>query len=121
MVVIAAWIGLLIAGMGVGIFISPESYRWIIKKFIDQNWHYITVAIRVVVGVLFLLAAPYSNTPVYIGVLGFFFILAGIALLFIGRRRLKQIADWFLDQSDFMLRVLACVVVVLGFSITWFV
>jgi len=120
-VVAVAWVGLLIAGVGTGIFISPKSCRWIIKKFIDQNWLYIAVAIRVVVGVLFLLAAPYSNAPVFIGALGLLFIIAGIALLFIGRERLKQIADWFLGQPDSMLRVLACAIVVFGFSITWFV
>ena len=121
MVVIVAWIGLFIAGIGVGIFISPTSCRWTIKKYADQNWLTIAVAIRVVIGVLFLLAAPYSNAPVFIAGLGLLFIVAGIALPFFGRERIRQLATWLLDQSDATLRALASAVVVFGVSIMWFV
>ena len=117
MALVVSWVGWLIAAMGVGLMVSPTAFRWVANKFVEQGWLYIAVTIRVVIGVLFILAAPETAYPDAIYALGVLFIIAGVFLIFLGKKRLAQILAWWMQHTDKVLRFGALLVVVFGLTI----
>ncbi len=74
---------------------------------------------RIVAGILFLLAASDTRAPSFITAMGVFFILAGVAIPCIGSARIERLATWWLAKPDWVLRVWAVAAGTLGAAFVW--
>jgi len=119
MSIVVAIIGLLIFLIGVAILISPATLRRLIHHFLKKEWLYGVTALRIIFGILFIIAAPDTRAPTFILVLGIIFILAGVAIPLTGTERIHRMAKWWLERSDTTLRLWAIVSVILGAVILW--
>ena len=119
MAVIVLLIGVLIAGIGIAILSSPARLRRLLHWFLESKNLYAVAAIRVIAGVLFILAAPETRLPMLIQVLGILFILAGVAIPLLGTERVDRLAGWWLARSDSILRLWALVTIAFGGLIVW--
>ncbi len=120
MSIVVAIIGLLIFLIGLAVLISPTTLRWLRHRhFLKKEWLYAATALRIVIGVLFIIAVPDTRAPTFILVLGIIFIIAGVAIPLSGTERIEQMAEWWLKRSDAILRLWAIVSVILGSAILW--
>ena len=78
---------------------------------------YLAAAIRVVVGVVFLLVARQSRFPGTIRALGFFVIVAGLLTPFVGAQVLQVVLAWWQTGGPLLIRLVGCVVMIVGASI----
>jgi len=111
--------GLLILGMSVFTALFPAILRKVLHLFLRKGWWNLAMAVRVVVGILFLLAAPEARVPWLVQVFGVAFILAGISIPLVGSARLEKLAHWWLERPDYMCRLWAIAAGAVGAAILW--
>jgi hypothetical protein len=119
MSVVVVAFGLIILGMTTAILISPERLRKILRVFLEKQKFGLAAGVRIVAGILFLLAASDTRAPSFITAMGVFFILAGVAIPFIGSARIEGLATWWLGKPDWVLRVWAVAAGALGGVFVW--
>jgi len=108
-------VGLFIAVMGLSAVLSPAWMRRMLDIFLEKNWPVAAAAIfRLVVGVLFILAAPDTRAPGFILVVGVFMVIGVLLFPLVGRARIESMARWWLGKRDFVLRGWGLAVLVLG-------
>jgi uncharacterized protein YjeT (DUF2065 family) len=106
-------------GMAAAILVSPERLKKGLRIFLDEKEFWLATGIRIVVGVLFLMAASGTRAPSFITAVGILFIVAGVAIPFIGRARIERLANWWLDKPDGVLRTWAVAAGALGGVFVW--
>jgi len=119
MSVVVVIFGLFILGMGTAILMSPERLKRMLRVFLEKQALGLAVGIRIVVGILFLMAASDTRAPPFITAIGVFFLLAGVAIPFIGSARIERLATWWLAKPDWVLRVWAVAAGALGAVFVW--
>jgi hypothetical protein len=103
-------IGLLAA---VGIFAPVRVVGWM------RSWHssgrfWVAVLVRLVLGVLFILAAPSCRTPQIILALGVLSLVTAVGILALGSKRLDAMIAWWLDLSPVVVAVSFAAAAVFG-------
>lgn len=101
-VVIVGWLIVLTGLWGIA---SPHSLIDMVVAWSSTNRFYFTVIFRVVLGVIFILAAPRCRVPWLIYALGILALLAGVVLFFLGAARVDAIVHWFAARSDLRIRL----------------
>jgi hypothetical protein len=119
MSVVVVIFGLFILGMGTAILMSPERLKRMLRVFLEKQALGLAAGIRIVVGILFLLAASETRAPSFITAMGVLFILAGVAIPFIGSARIERLATWWLARPDWVLRIWAVAAGALGGVFVW--
>ena len=119
MSVVVLIFGLFMLGMGTAILMSPERLKKGLRIFLDKQRFWLATGIRIVVGILFLMAASDTRAPSFITAMGILFLLAGVAIPFIGRARIDRLANWWLERPDWVLRVWAVTAGALGGVFVW--
>jgi hypothetical protein len=119
MSVVVVIFGLFMLGMGCAILLSPERLKKGLRIFLDEQGFWLATGIRIVVGILFLLAASETRAPSFITAMGILFILAGVAIPFIGRERIERLANWWMERPDGVLRIWALAAGALGGVFVW--
>ena len=84
-----------------GTFRSPAALR-------------VVLLVRILVGLLLLLAAPYCRFTIFLQVFGALAVLAGAVMPMIGRARSDRLFDWWAGRSDGVVRGMMIVPVVMG-------
>jgi hypothetical protein len=75
---------------------------------------YVAAAVRVVIGLLLLVAAGATATPKTVRVLGAILLAAGIATAFLNADMAQRLASWWLENGEDRLRITACVPLAVG-------
>jgi hypothetical protein len=119
MKIIVLFIGIFILVVGIAILISPAALRQLLHKFLEKRWLPYATALRIIVGVIFVFAAPQTKMPQIIWGLGILFILAGIIIPLLGAKRIEGVANWWLGMPDVVLRLWAVLAGILGILIAW--
>lgn len=89
-IVLAAW----------GLFV-PAKLMTFVTAAIDKPWGmFAAVIVRLLLGAGLIIAAPASPFPVVFQVLGAIAILAAVALVLVGRERLRRFMDWMFGQMS---------------------
>ena len=71
----------------------------------DAPWlHALAVSVRLLLGVLLIVAADASRLPLVVAVLGWITLFAGIGLAAIGRDRFRRFVTWALGMPDAAVR-----------------
>ena len=104
MVILISQISLLVIGVtiivlaGWGIF-APEKLMTFVTSAMDKSWGiYIAVIVRLVLGAALIIVAPASQFPIVFQALGVIAIVAAIALLLMGRERMRRVIAWFSER-----------------------
>jgi ABC-type xylose transport system permease subunit len=110
-IVIVGWLINLLGLFGIA---SPH---WLIDAVL--GWptavrFYSSVLTRVVLGVLFIFAAPRCRLPRLIYVLGAIILLIGIVLFFLGADRVDKILHWFVACLELCIRFIYLVGILFG-------
>ena len=86
--------GLIIAG-GILMLLKPDVIFDFLKRESDNlNLHIFAIAIRLVIGFLLIYYSGASGYPVVMESLGWFVIIAAIALILIGRNNFQHLIEW---------------------------
>ena len=83
---------------GWGIF-APEKLRTSVTSAMDKSWGiYLAVIVRLVLGSALIVVAPASLFPIVFQVLGLMTIVAAIAVVLIGRERIRRLLAWMSER-----------------------
>jgi hypothetical protein len=110
-VLVVGWLILLLGLLGIA---SPHSLVNEVLGMSSASRFYVTVIVRIVVGIIFLLAARRCRVAWLVYLFGVIILLSGIVLLFLGAGRLDEIINWFAARSDLGLRSAYVVDVIIG-------
>ena len=81
---------------GISLLINPEILiGWIEKNMETTSLYISAIAVRLVFGILFILAAKESKYPTVIKFLGYLFIIAAIIFIFIGQESFQDFISLF--------------------------
>jgi hypothetical protein len=73
---------------------------------VHQDWGiHFAIVLRLVLGAALVIAAPESRFPLFFEILGGIAIVAAVALLLMGRERLRKFVAWFERMPPAMIRV----------------
>jgi hypothetical protein len=100
-IVVVGWLIVLIGLWGIA---RPHSLIDTVLAWPSATRLYVTAITRIVVGVIFIFAAPRCRIPWLIYVLGVLVLLSGIVLFFLGAGRVDEIVNWFAARSDLCIR-----------------
>jgi hypothetical protein len=75
---------------------------------------YVAAAVRIVLGLLLLVAAGATSTPKTVRVIGAIIFAAGIATACINVDTAQRLASWWLENGEDRLRITACVPLAVG-------
>lgn len=114
MAIVVVLVGALIALLGLAVIIAPSTLKKALWALIESDRFYLVAIARVVLGVLFLLAAGQSNSPIFVTVVGVVMILAGVLIPVLGKTRVRAFAEWWLKRGDGMLRIWGVLALLFG-------
>ncbi len=114
MKIIITLFGVLICLAGVAILIFPDQFRNAMNKWTGQPRFLFAVIIRVVLGAILLSEAANLKFPLAMKIIGAISILAAVILLLVGQERMDRFIDWWLKQSDKLLRVSSVLAIAFG-------
>ncbi|NBC03823.1 MAG: hypothetical protein GVY20_08990 [Bacteroidetes bacterium] len=87
--------GVLIILAGIGILIKPDSIFDYLKRESDNyKLHIFAITLRLFLGILLIYYASISHYPIAIETLGWFAIIAAVALILIGHDNFRKLIDW---------------------------
>lgn len=98
--------GVVICPVSLWGFVAPEKLWKLINGVMEKDWAiHVAVIMRLLLGAALIIAAPQSRFPGVMEVLGWIAIVAAIAILFMGRDRMKKFIAWFQRMTNTMVRV----------------
>lgn len=105
MTTIVALFGIFIIGMCVwGIAMPKVMIKWVLRVW-NKPWGiYMAIAVRIGLGVVFILVAGETRFPTAFIVLGYLMIIAAVMIAIIGRERLDRFIQWWVNSSMVMAR-----------------
>lgn len=105
MTTIIAAFGILIIGMCAWGLVAPKALiGWVLKVW-NRPWAiYFAIAMRIALGVLFILAADETRYPQVFNIFGYLMIIAAIMIAIVGRKRLDTFIQWWVDSSPMFAR-----------------
>ena len=107
-------IGIFFLVVGVIYTVKPS----IIRAFIDfakvGNRIYFLAPLRIVIGILLLVATPKATIVWIPGIIGAIAVISGVSVYFLGLARISAIMDWWKALPDNKLRIVTTLTAVLG-------
>ncbi|MDP9141246.1 MAG: hypothetical protein M3O62_10695 [Pseudomonadota bacterium] len=116
---LAAFFGLVIAGIGLVGVAAPAALLEVSSFVLTPAGLYSAAAFRVVVGVVLVVAAAASRMPGTVRVLGVLILIGGIATPLIGVDRVRTLIDWWSALGPMFMRAWAGLAVVLGLFVVY--
>ena len=107
-------IGVLIILGGVMSFLAPDLLLPLGRSMITPGGLYAIAAVRIVLGVIFVLSAPASRAPRTLRVLGAIVIIAGLITPWFGVTRSLAAINWWASAAPSLKRFTAGVAMALG-------
>jgi hypothetical protein len=119
MVTLVKGIGIVIIAIGVIYLVYPQVIR-ILLNFFAVGYHiYLAAVLRLVFGVILLLAASRTAEPKIIAVLGIIFLLGAILIVAIGPKKIKPILNWYKKWPLWAMRTAAILVILFGLLVIY--
>ena len=112
--VIVTVVGVLIVAGSIVMAVAPERFVHLIVSMDSRIRFRYAVVVRLILGVLFILAAPGCREPGVVRVIGVLTLVAAAALLVVGRQRLDTFMEWWLGRPRPRLRAWSILGVALG-------
>lgn len=117
MPIVVRIIGLLIAAMGVLFAVKPQMIQQVFDFFCKDKRLYIAGVIRILLGVILLVAATECTVTWIILVLGIIFLIAGILVFALGIEKCKLTVSRILQKPLKIIRLITIIPIVIGILI----
>ena len=114
MVIIAKGLGLLIGILGIVLIVYPEWIKKLMAFWKEGSHVYWAAMVRLVIGVILLIAASRAAQPMMAATLGILFLVSGVIIFVMGAEEGKKLIAFWESQPSLVLRLLAVFVVVFG-------
>jgi hypothetical protein len=115
----ALLIGVLLVVQGILGLAAPDVFLMTIRFIQTPPLMYLAAALRVVIGVVLVRAAPGSRAPRFLRVFGFLIIIGGLLTPFVGVWASQHILGWWSAGGPAVVRVFAGVSLALGILIVY--
>ena len=112
--IIVQCVGVAILLLGIVYLLKPDTVKWLMRFFRQGGRIYFAGVIRLVLAVIFLLAASECDIRWVIVMFGIIFLISGVLIFVMGPERVRSLLDWYLKQSVFIFRVIALCVTAVG-------
>ena len=119
MAIVALVLSICIAALGALGVIAPDRLAAFVRSFQTRAGLYSVGAIRIVLGIALVFAAPGSRAPGFIWVLGIVVFVAGLITPVIGVERFRRLTDWWLDRGPWFARIWGFVAFALGLLLAY--
>ena len=116
---LAVFFGLMIFAMGGAGMADPMRLMAFVTRFRSRKGFWTAAAVRVVMGVVLILAAEGARAPLFLQIIGWAALAAGLLLPFIGLARYQAIIDWWLAKPEGFQRAWAGAAIIFGASLAW--
>jgi len=112
-------VGIIVAAIGVVVLLNPKTIKqWM--AFCEKGVRpYVMGTLRILVGIVFLLAAPQSRVVWVIVTVGILALLGGITFFILGLERVKSMLRWWHGRSLPVLRLIGLLAIVIGLLILY--
>lgn len=118
--IIVLLFGIAVCVLSVWAMFVLERLRQLVSAITDQPWgYYVAAAVRVLLGVALIFAAPGSRFPVVFQFVGWLAIVAAVGLLIMGQDRLRKLVEWFDQLSDTVYRAWLVIAVIFGLFLVY--
>jgi hypothetical protein len=107
-------IGIIMTSVATVYLLKPQVMKRLIEFFRQGKRIYFAASLRLVVAVVFLLAARECDITWVIVLLGILLLISALLIFILGAEKLKSILDWYLKKSLLVLRILALIALALG-------
>ena len=107
-------IGVMVVLVGAIILAAPDVLLALGRSVTTAGGLYAVAALRIALGLVFVLAAPASRAPRTLRVLGVIVIIAGLATPWFGVARVRAILDWWTGAGPSFMRIPAVVAIAIG-------
>ena len=107
-------IGIVIAAAGIVYLLKPDVMKRIMEFFKQGKRIYFAGLLRLVLAVIFLLAARECDITWVIVLFGILFLMGGVLIFILGPEKIRRILDWYQKQSVLFLRLLALIALAIG-------
>src|SRR5207247_11077090 len=95
-VLVALLVGLFIVAIGMFGVAAPHGLLTAVGSILTPFGLYLVAALRIVFGVVLVLAAPLSRAPMVLRLLGFIMLVAGVSTPFFVVESVRAMLDWWL-------------------------
>jgi len=119
MKIIIQSLGIVFVFIGIVYLLKPSILKRIMEFFKKGKRIYLAGLIRLVLAVIFLLAARECDIPWVIIVFGILFMISGLLIFTLGSERLNSLLDWWQRQSSLLLRLLGVIALAVGAIIVY--
>jgi uncharacterized protein YjeT (DUF2065 family) len=113
------WIGAVITCMGLLYLIRPDILKNIMKFFSVGSRLYFAALLRFALAIVFFFGARECDVTWVIVSFGVIFLLSGLLIFMLGLKRAREIISWYLEQQDFIFRILSIIVLGVGLIIVY--
>ena len=107
-------IGIVFVFMTIVYFLKPDIMKRLMEFFKQGRRMYFAAIIRLVLAVVFLLAARQCRQFWVIFAFGILFIISGLLIFILGLEKVKSYVSWWQKQPVMLLRVMAVVGLAIG-------
>ena len=111
--------GILLVGLGIFGLVAPQDFAAFIADVQKRSNIYFLAALRVVIGVILMLAAGASRTPFLLGTLGVLVVLGGLISPFMAVPLRQSVQKWMAGGSAVPMQVWAGIALAIGAFITY--
>lgn len=99
-------LGAVVCALSVWGLLAPDKILKLVNGVMDKDWGiHVAVVVRLLLGAALIIAAPESRFPLIFEILGWIAVVAAVAILLMGRERLRKFVAWFGRFSEAMIRV----------------
>lgn len=111
--------GFVLIFTGIILLNRPNIFNNTIKYFIDKKLMWIATLSRLGLGSIFMIGASYTQLPGTIFFLGMLIFTAGLLIPIFGKKRIKSMANWWIENSSKLKRTIGILMGIMGGIITW--
>ena len=112
------WLGLVIGALVILVsaisFAVPDLRLSLERSAMTPTGLYAIAALRIAIGLVFVFAAPASQAPRTLRVLGVIVIIAGLSTPSFGVARAQAVVNWLASAGPLLMRLDACVGMAMG-------
>lgn len=119
MSLLVAVIGVFLVFVGLVVLVVPRAMTETLKVFLDRKWVPAASIIRIVLGLVLVFGANATRLPTFVLGFGVLVLIAGIAIPFLGFERIERLVNFWLKQSNAVLRLWSVAVIGLGGTLVW--
>lgn len=114
MVILVKLIGIFIAGMGIILLLSPKTIKRLVAFCQQGKRVYISGLLRLLIGVILLLAASQCRLSGMVATLGILVLIGGILIFVLGIERTKALLNRWSNKSTLFLRLWGILALAIG-------